>query len=129
MLNTFKFKNAIPLNGGMVNEVNYDPDEITVDLFEEACKIASVATLTRETNDKLHLHLFWAAVMAVDDSIVDFTAVNNIKGMKDISNAIDIGRCFFTESEDSDKNEGSDQQSETTVEISTLESENYEEDL
>lgn len=126
MRKTLELKNAIPIDGKIVNQVDYDPDEITIELFEEACKETASPTVTREANDRMHINLFWAAVMAINDNIVDFSGVNNIKGMHDIVNAADIGRRFLIGLEDSDENEDSGQHLETTAETSMSGSENCE---
>ncbi|MCB6992895.1 hypothetical protein LI177_05270 [bacterium 210820-DFI.6.37] len=97
----FKFAKPIKIQGNLVEEIAYDEEEITVELFNEACERGTARTV-KEINDKLHLHLFWAAVMAVNHE-VEFTTLNQIKGIKDLLAMGDIGRNFILGLESSDQ--------------------------
>ena len=99
----FKFKHPIKVNGREINEVNYDEEEVTVELYNEACERGGTSGAIKETNDKLHVYIFWACVIAVNPEI-DFTTMNQIKGIRDFMAMGDIGRNFTIRSGESDQN-------------------------
>lgn len=118
MRKTFKFKKPIMVEGRTVSELDYDEEEITVGLYGRACEQGAVPTSIKEVNDKLHVMVFWAAVMAVNHE-VEFTTLNQVKGIGDIIAMGDIGRNFIMRSENSDEN-NSEERSENTPEDSIL---------
>ena len=99
----FKFKHTIKVNGREINEVNYDEEEVTIELYNEACERGGAPGAIKETNDKLHVYIFWACVMAVNPEI-DFTTMHQIKGIRDLVTMGDIGRNFMIRSGESDQN-------------------------
>lgn len=117
MRKTFKFRKPIMIEERTVNELDYDEEEITVDLYGRACEQGAVPTSIKEINDKLHVMVFWAAVMAVNHE-VEFTTLNQVKGIGDILAMGDIGRNFIIRSEGS-KESSSEEPSENTQEDST----------
>lgn len=100
MKETLKLKNPVYIDGKEVYSLDYDPDEITLELFDETAKKFGAATQPKEFNDQMHLGLFWASVMALDER-VSFDEMNNVKGMYDLTNMINIGRDFIIGSDES----------------------------
>ncbi len=100
MKKTFKLKKPIKIEGKDVRELDYDEEEITVDLFGKACERGAVPGSVKELNDKLHVMIFWAAVMAVNHE-VEFTTLKQVKGIEDILGMGDIGRNFMMRLEES----------------------------
>jgi hypothetical protein len=117
MRKTFKLRKPIMVEGRTVNELDYDEEEITVSLYGRACEQGAVPTSIKEINDKLHVMIFWAAVMAVNHE-VEFTTLNQVKGIGDILAMGDIGRNFIMRSEGS-KESDSEEPSENTLDDST----------
>lgn len=126
MRKTFKFRKPILVEGKTVSELDYDEEEITVDLYGKACEQGAVPTSIKEINDKLHVMVFWAAVMAVNHE-VEFTTLNQVKGIKDILAMGDIGRNFIIRSESPEEN-NSEERSEDTQEDSIPASQTLEKD-
>lgn len=124
MRNTLKLRNPVYIDGEEVHELEYDPEEITVELFEETARLYGASATTKEMNDRIHLGLFWAAVMAVNDK-VSFSELNNAKGMYDLTRMMDIGRDFIMGSDGSAEND-SDPASVIMPKLSTLEPEKSE---
>lgn len=108
MRKTFTFKHPIKVNGREVKFVEYDENELTIDLYNEACDRGSInGAVIKESNDKLHVQLFWACVIAVNPEI-DFTTLSQVKGIGDLTRMANIGRNFIMSSEDSDQNDSED---------------------
>ena len=108
MKKTFTFKHPIKVNGREVKCVEYDEDELTIDLYHDACDRGSInGAVVKESNDKLHVQLFWACVIAVNPEI-DFTTLSQVKGIGDFTRMANIGRNFIVSSEGSDQNEYGD---------------------
>lgn len=108
MRKTFTFKHPIKVNGREVKSVEYDEEELTIDLYNEACDRGSInGAVIKESNDKLHVQLFWACVIAVNPEI-DFTTLSQIRGISDLTKMGNIGRTFIVSSEDLDQSESGD---------------------
>lgn len=117
MKKTYKFVKPIKINNEPVSEIEYDEEEITVGLFAEACDKSVQQNAMKEFNEKLHLNLFWAAVIAVNPN-VEFTTLNQIRGIKDIMQMTEIGEVFTRSWDNSDENT-SDELSGITPDTST----------
>lgn len=113
----FKFIKPIKVTGKPVQELTYDEEELTIELYNQACEKGNVrgAVLAREVNDKLHVAIFWACVMAVNQDI-EFSTLNQVKGIQDITRMAEIGRDFILDSDASDQSI-SEEPSETTQEL------------
>lgn len=108
MRKTFTFKHPIKVNGREVKSVDYDEDELTIDLYNEACDRGSITGATmRESNDKLHVQLFWACVVAINPEI-DFSTLSQVRGMADLARMGTLGRTFIVSSADYDQSESED---------------------
>lgn len=119
MKKTIKLRKPILIDGVNVNELSYDADEITNDLFLMACAKSSIAgssvnaSATKELNTALHFQLGKAAVIAVNPNI-DWGDLDRIKGF-DIIELSDIGRGFITGgSEEPSEENNSEKPSENT---------------
>lgn len=97
-----KLHNPVYVDGKEVYELPYDPEEITIELFMKIDSEYGTPTKPRESDNTLHMAMFWAAAMAVDDK-VDLTGINNVKGMKDMKRMMNIGRDFIVGSEDTEE--------------------------
>lgn len=121
-----KLKNAIKVNGILVDILKYDPEAITVDLFVEAdsyatkkvANLASSRMSVQEMDNTFHLCLFWASAIALDAKI-SFDDMNQVKGMSDIKRMTQVGRSFILTSEDDSEEETSGEPSEITPEPTT----------
>lgn len=120
MKETLKLRNPVYVDGETVYNLEYDPEEITVELFDETAKRFGMSALPKEFNDRLHLGLFWAAVIAVHPKNLTFSELENAKGMYDLTRMMDIGRSFTMGSEDLQESD-SDPTSETIQEPFTPE--------
>lgn len=124
MKGILKLENPILVTGKSVSEVSYDTNEITAALFAEADMKRRMAAGSKhvsiipaaEFDFALHLYLGFAAIVAINDGC-SFEDVARIHGA-DIVDVMDIGRNFILKSEDLQQN-NSDEQSETTAELST----------
>lgn len=125
----------ITVDGKLVEtkELNYDPLEITVDLYARACakaaeaaKSGSFSPKMRETDYNLHLYLGMAAVIAVNPNI-DFTDLEHIKGF-DLIDLSNIGLLFTIRksAEPSETESGSESSSGATPVTSIAASEKSE---
>lgn len=127
--NTLVLDNPITINGQVVKELTYDPQEITADLFNIACakssslqKTQSVSLKFKENDHALHLYLGMMAIIAVNPGI-DVTDLERIKGF-DVLSLTNIGHFFTLRREAAVSEENSsDEQSENTANTSTQASE------
>lgn len=128
MRETITLKNPILVDGKEVKTLNYDMNEITSSLFNEASlranaevqktKIPKVAVM--ETDASFHLELGKAGIIAVNPNI-DFMDLERIKGL-DVITLTGIGRNFITGGlVDNSNAEISSEQSEITVDSTTQE--------
>jgi hypothetical protein len=113
-----KLQNPIKIDGKTVDELKYDTNEITAELFAsaEAKKLSashSTANLSgaMELDYPLHLYLGIAAVVAINSNYT-FEDVARIKG-RDVVEVMKIGRNFIMRSEESQEDD-SDDLSETS---------------
>lgn len=122
--NTLVLDNPINVNGAEIKELDYDAQEITVELYATACAKAasaggsSVSMKVRETDYSVHMYLGMAAIIAVNPKI-DFSDLERVKGFDliDISN---IGLLFtLRKSAEVSEESNSDEQSETIPPTST----------
>ena len=107
-----RLKNAIKIHGRIVNELEYDAEKITVELYEEAGAKANSDAGGLSTI----LRLGMAAVIAVNPDI-SFEDLERVTG-GDIKKFSQVGGNFMTAS-DEPEDKTSDEQSETTQELST----------
>ena len=120
--NTLVLDHPILINNEQVNELTYDEQEITVDLFTAAAARAAAkskgAPSVQQTDYNFHLFLGMAAVIAVNPKI-DFTDLERCKAydLLDLSN---IGLLFTVRksAEPSEEN-SSEELSATTPATST----------
>lgn len=132
MKKTLILTNPIMVNNELVKALDYDPEEITAQLFAEAEMRQKVAAGTRnvaivpavEFDFSLHLYLGIAAVVAVNPQY-DFADIERVKGA-DVMKLSRVGRDFTMQSEASGGS-SSDEQSETTPEPTTPQSQNLNE--
>lgn len=121
MKETLKLKKPLLINGKEVTELTYDADEITISEYKEASKRAmSFDVSLAESDYYLHLQIGFAAILAVNHDI-DIADLERISGM-DLYKVSIIGRNFITEALGDFAQETSDEQSETTPELSTPQS-------
>lgn len=124
--------NPITINGKKVKKLTYDANEITPAMFAEADARKMVASGAKSGNLSgaveldygLHLYLGFAAITAVNPE-VDIADLERIKGT-DVIQVMRVGRNFIISSAGSKEN-NSDEQSETTPELSTHQSQNSKE--
>ena len=124
MKETLILNNPIEVNGKTVNELTYDIDEITGDLFAEADTQKMSAAKSKRGNQagapeldySLQLYVGYAAIIAVNHEI-DWSDIKRIKG-SDIMKVFNIGRSFVLGSAISPA-EGSEELIETMEEPST----------
>lgn len=124
-----KLKHPIEINGKKVEELTYDPQQITVEMFAqaEARKMAAAKrnismTMACEMDYSFHIYLGFMAVIAVNPEI-DVTDLERASG-SDLIAFSRIGRLFtFGTAAEASEDETSDEQSETTPEHSTPQSE------
>lgn len=127
--NTLVLDNPILINGQMVKELTYDPQEITADLFNIACakssalqKTQSVTLKFKENDHSLHMYLGMMAIIAVNPNI-DVSDLERIKGF-DVLSLTNIGAFFTLRREAAVSVESSsDEQCENTASTSTQASE------
>lgn len=120
----------IEINGKKVTELTYDAEEITNDMFLQACaqsaelsKTKTISLKVRENDYALHLYLGYMAIIAVNPDI-DIMDLQRIKG-EDLLQIVDIGLLFtLRKSEETSEESNSDEQSENTAELSSPASEN-----
>ena len=123
--NTLVLDNPITINGQVVKELTYDPQEITADLFNIACakssslqKTQSVTLKLKENDHALHMYLGMMAIIAVNPGI-DVTDLERIKGF-DVLSLTNIGAFFTLRREAAVSEESSsEEQSENTANTST----------
>ena len=126
---SFKLDEPILVNGKQVEELFYDPMEITAIQFSEACarsaaldKTKSVTFKTRQNDYGLHLYLGMMAVTAVMPEI-DISDLERIKGY-DVLELTDIGMLFiYRRWEATSEENNSEKQSDNTAKSSTQTSE------
>lgn len=124
MHGTLNLKNPITVNNKKVKTFKFDTNEITALLFTEAeAKRKSAAGFTNvsispaaEFDFGLHLYVGFAAIIAKNPEC-DFSDMERIQGV-DLVDIMAIGRNFLLKSEDASQS-NSDEQSETTPELST----------
>lgn len=127
MKQTLTLTKPILINGKQINELSYDPEEITALQFTEACAKATakiqnsngIQTIKFRENDySLHLYLGFYSVIAINPEI-DITDLERIKGF-DIPKFADIGMLFTLGTSGATSEESSsDVQSENTADTST----------
>lgn len=127
--NTLVLDHPILVNGNLVKELTYDPQEITAEQFSIACakssaldKARSVSLKLKENDHALHLYLGMMAVIAVNPGI-DVSDLERVKGF-DVLSLTNIG-AFFTLRREAAVSEESNsaEQSENTANTSTQASE------
>ena len=127
--NTLILENPILINGKMVSELTYDPQEITAAQFSTACaksaaldKSKAITLKVKENDYALHLYLGMMAIIAVNTEI-DVTDLERVKGF-DVLSLTNIG-TFFTLRKQAVPSEdtSSDEPSENTANTSTQTSE------
>lgn len=98
-METLKLQNPILINGKEYKSLNYDFDEITIELFGEAetrkFKLgeAGIKGATLELDYSMQSYLGMAAIIAVNPTF-DFNDLERIKG-KDLMGLYRVGRNFF----------------------------------
>lgn len=128
--NLIKLGNPILINNSSVSELKYDYEEITNDLYLEACMRASKVNSTtnfamvKEIDNALHLNLGKAAVIAVNPDVT-WEDLSRIKG-RDLLALSAVGRFFIT-GRDASAGKTSEQASEPTAESTTQAPETSEE--
>lgn len=113
-------KNTILINNQEVKEVNYDPNEITAQLYTEADAKKKIAagmsnvsiSPAVEFDFGLHLYMGFAAAIAVNPQYT-FEDLARVKG-SDIMQFTKVGRNFLLES-DTSQEESSEKPSEITA--------------
>ena len=127
--NTLVLESPILINGKMVSELTYDPQEITAAQFSTACaksaaldKSKAITLKVKENDYALHLYLGMMAIIAVNPEI-DVTDLERVKGF-DVLSLTNIG-TFFTLRKQAVPSEdtSSDEPSENTANTSTQTSE------
>lgn len=130
MENKIELRKPILINNEQISELTYDHDEITGDLYLEACMRASRTGSTtnsstlKEIDNALHLCLGKAAIIAVNAKIT-WEDLDRIKG-RDLLTIAAIGR-FFIYGRDASAVKTSDQASVPTAEPTTQAPETSEE--
>ena len=117
--NPIKLRTPILINGDQRKELSWSADALTVDLFDQASKLASqggVAFSTYEVDTKLHRLLGCAMIISVNPEI-DFRDLDQVKGM-DIFSIVRIGRFLALQSGISEE-ETSEDASDSTQANST----------
>lgn len=125
--------NPITINGKPVKELAYDANEITSAMFAEADARKMVASGAKSGNLSgaveldygLHLYLGFAAITAVNPEI-DIADLERIKG-PDVMQVMRVGRNFIISSAAGSEEGNSDEQLETTPELSTHQLQNSNE--
>jgi len=119
MKETLKLQKPIMVDGEARSEFSYDVDEITVDLYSEACDKASKPGKidVAESDYSLHLYIGLAAIIAVNPGI-EFSDLCRIKG-RDLMKVVGIGRNFILLGSADAVEELSEDASENTAEPST----------
>ena len=123
MKDVIKLKRPVRIDGKDVCELNYDTDEISLDLLTEAeawkSKKTGADTMSlAEVDNNYHLFVGMAAVIAVMPKCT-FEDLSRIKGF-DLMQIRAVGRNFTLGSEQESTPDGSDEQSEITQESTTL---------
>lgn len=97
---TLVLDNPIMINGELVGELTYDPQEITAEQFSIACakssaldKTQSLSFKIKENDNALQLYLGMMAVIAVNPKI-DIKDLERIKGF-DVLDLTNIGMLFM----------------------------------
>lgn len=127
MKETLKLRHPIQIDGKKIKELDYDLEEITMELFTEADAIRKKSaglqnmsySLSIEFDFTLHTYIGLAAIIAVNPSY-DFEDLKRIKG-RDIKDVTQIGRRFFIGSAEDGQENNSESASETTAEPTTQE--------
>lgn len=124
-----KLKNQIKVNGKVVDELPYDFEEITCELYTMASNYADAKTLRAnqqgrpsaaimEQNVSFHMYLGMAAIIAVNSKI-DIADLERIKGF-DLIRLTTLGRNFIAgRSEGLLERSDLEEQSEVTPESTT----------
>ena len=129
--NTILLDNPIKINNETVSELTYDYFEITNDLYLEACMRSSRiggslnSSMTRETNEALHLCFGKAAILAVNPGYA-WEDIDRIKGL-DLLRVSNVGRFFISGKSETSVQKTSGDASENTASTSTQASESLEE--
>lgn len=129
MKETLKLRHPIYINGVKTEELTYDIEEITMELFTEADAVRKRAaglsnvslSIAIEFDFTLHTYIGIAAIIAVNPDY-DFEDLKRIHG-RDIKEVTRIGRRFFIESEEDGQPSTSENVLETTPKLITQESE------
>lgn len=126
MKDKLKLRTQIEVNGKAVNELQYDFEEITCELYTMASNYADAKTLRAnqqgrpsaaimEQNVSFHMYLGMAAIIAVNPEI-DIADLERIKGF-DLIHLTTLGRNFIAgRSEELLEQNGLEEQSEVTPE-------------
>lgn len=117
--NPIVLDSPILINGEKRTELSWSADDVTVDLYDQACKQAAEGTATFatiEVDNKLHRLLGCAAIIAVNSEI-DFNDLKQLKGA-DIFKVGKLGRFFAIRSGASEESI-SESASDSTPESST----------
>ena len=130
MKETLKLRHPIYINGVKTEELTYDIEEITMELFTEADAVRKRAaglsnvslSIAIEFDFTLHTYIGIAAIIAVNPDY-DFEDLKRIHG-RDIKEVTRIGRRFFIESEEDGQPSTSENVLETNPKLITQESEN-----
>lgn len=103
MKNTLELRKPITVVGEVMDKLTYDDEEISIDLYQEACgkatKANTGAMTVSEVDYNLHFYLGCAAIIAVNQKI-DWTDLEAIKG-RDLVRVSDIGRNFTLDVDES----------------------------
>lgn len=102
MKELLKLDTPIEINGKKVEELAYDTEEITSEMFIHAASMANEKSRKMgcqyitiiESDYNVHLYLGMMAVIAVDTSI-DILDLERLKG-KDVIKLAQVGRNFIT---------------------------------
>lgn len=129
-MDTLKLKRPVKIDGEDVNELTYDADEITGDMFLEAENMSQQGGNSfsiMETNTALHTYLGYQAIIAVNPTVT-VQDLKRIKG-KDNIRISKIGRDFTTEvSEESSEENASENSIEVIPESTIQETESCEDE-
>lgn len=129
MKGTITLKNPIMIDGAQINEVTYDTEKITTDLYLKAINLAvakgnGITGSNIKVDAGVQLTLGMHAILA-ENPKYDITDVERISG-SDLMRVVEVGMSFILRREDQTTGP-SEEQSETTPKLSTLTSSTSEE--
>ena len=106
MKEMLKLKNPIEINGKAVQDLTYDIELITPEMFAQAnalkmkaCGATNISGATAELDFTFHLYLGCAAIIACNPEI-DYTDLLRVTG-RDVNAIMQVGRSFFFDAGDS----------------------------